>query len=125
MITEPPTITLAGRRYPLVLGNLAKFRFASIAAAHRKLEGPSFLTQLVWAAYSGGLAHPYHTWEHLAPVVAELTPEAYAELDDAMSAALPPPVAEPVATEKTDTPEPTPAEKKSDLTESGHSPAVG
>lgn len=123
MILPAVTVKLEGRDYPLSWGNMAKFRFASIPAPQRALGGPAFLTQLVWAAFAGGVAHRYPTWEHLAPIVAELGPDAYNALDEAMSSVLPPP---PEA--KTDAPapaaEPTDAEKKSDSSPNGHSPAA-
>lgn len=123
MILPAVTVKIEGREYPLSWGNMAKFRFASIPAAQRTLGGPAFLTQLVWAAFAGGLVHRYATWEHLAPIVAELGLEAYNALDEAMSSALPPP-----PDVKTEAPgpvaEPTDAEKKSDLSLNGPSPAV-
>jgi hypothetical protein len=125
MITPPIVVKIEGRDYPLAWGNMAKFRFASIPYAQRALAGPSFLTQLVWAAYAGGVSHPYATWEHLAPAVANLELAAYNALDEAMSAALPPP---PVKTEgepeSAPVAEPTDAEKKSDSIANGPLPAA-
>lgn len=123
MITHPVTVTLQGREYPMSWGNMAKFRFASIPAAERALGGPSFLTQLVWAAYAGGVTHRYPTWEHLAPVVADLSKDQYDALDEAMANALPPPAEDAKDTPAAPAqPEPTTAEKKSDSTQSGPSP---
>ncbi len=123
MILPAITVKLEGRDYPLAWGNMAKFRFASIPAAQRALGGPSFLTQLVWAAFAGGVAHRYATWEHLAPIVAELGVDAYNALDEAMSSALPPPP-EVKADDSAPVAEPTEAEKKSDSSLNGPSPAV-
>lgn len=123
MILPTVTVKIEGRDYPLSWGNMAKFRFASIPAPQRALGGPAFLTQLVWAAFAGGVVHRYATWEHLAPIVAELGVEAYNALDEAMSSALPPPP-EVKADATAPVAEPSDAEKKSDSSLSGHSPAV-
>jgi hypothetical protein len=125
MITPPTVVKIAGREYPLSWGNMAKFRFASIPYEQRALSGPSFLTQLVWAAYAGGVTHPCATWEHLAPSVADLSLDEYNALDDAMSSVLPPPPAKTDGEAKVEVvADPSTAEKKSDLTVNGPLPAA-
>lgn len=126
MILPTITVKIEGRDYPLSWGNMARrMRFPSIPYDQRRLAGPSFLVQLVWAAYAGGIQHPYSTWEHLASVVAEMSDAEVAALDSAMSSVMPPPPDVKANSDKT-TPvvEPSDAEKKSDSLLNGHSPAA-
>lgn len=109
--------------YPLAWGNLAIHRFRSIPGEQRGIVGPGQLAQLTWAAFAG-VRLPFATWEHVLAVIAELPSAEYEALDAAVASVLPDPEPKPVQSDEKPTPEPSDAEKKSNLTASEHSPAV-
>lgn len=126
MISPDVIIKLNGASYPLAWGNLAIHRFRSIPPAQLTVVGPAQLAQIVWAGFRG-VQHPFPNWEHVFAVIADLSPEEQTEIDAQVFKILPPPPPEPATEEKAtpaSAPEPTDAEKKSDLSKTALSPDV-
>ena len=69
-MSTPSTFTLAGKEYPLVWGNLARHRFASLPKEVRNGGGYVPDIGILWSAIAVK-PNPFPTWEHVAELVGD------------------------------------------------------
>jgi hypothetical protein len=69
-MTDLPTVTIAGKKYPLCWGQLAKIRYSGVIAAYPHARGAFGAAAMVWAAIAAK-PHPFETVEHFIEAASE------------------------------------------------------
>ena len=86
-MSDLTTVSLDGKSYELVWGNLARVRYSGIPYETRAAVGVVPVATMLWSAIAQK-PNPVPTWEHLAE---HITPENMGELSEKLDSVLPKP----------------------------------